>query len=186
MPTYSTHRRGRNRDRTSPDRRSRRSVVLRGHRWPKPTNPDEALQALTAGNRRFVAGEGLSQRPDEGLRRTLSSEQQPAAIVVTCADSSVAPEHVFDARLGELFVVRVAGNVCDAESVASIEHAAQSLGVALCVVLAHSPCDTVTSAARGKSVSHTMGRLIERLEPSLERARRSGLEGPELLQPRGL
>lgn len=146
----------------------------------QPT-PDEALLALQSGNRRFAAGESWGQPLGEGLRRTLSSGQSPFAIVVTCADSSVPPEHVFDAGLGELFVIRVAGNVLDPESLASIEHAAQALGSPLCVVLAHSHCAMVGAAALEHSISPAMSRLTERLRPALDRARRDGLEGPALL-----
>ena len=143
--------------------------------------PADVLQALTRGNARFVAGQAAPRPVGAGGRRTLSAGQHPAAIVLTCADSRVAPEHVFHAGLGELFVVRTAGNTCDAETLASIEYAAEHLGAKLLVVLGHEHCGAVQAAVDGARATPAITRLIERIAPAVRRARREGLEGADLL-----
>lgn len=109
---------------------------------------DEALAALRAGNARFVQDKSRAQTTDPTARQLLAQGQHPFAIVLTCADSRVAPEHVFDTGMGELFVIRVAGNVCDPEVLASIEYAAQHLDVRLAVVLGHEGCGAVKACAQ--------------------------------------
>ncbi|MBL9077674.1 MAG: carbonic anhydrase [Planctomycetes bacterium] len=150
--------------------------------------PDEALRALQDGNRRFVAERSLPQPLGEGVRRTLARGQSPFAIVLCCADSRVPPEHVFNAGLGELFVVRVAGNVCDAETLASIEYAVEHLNVPLCVVLGHEGCGAI-GAAVGQAASDGTGapagsralqHLLEQIEPAVRRARARDLGGKAL------
>jgi carbonic anhydrase len=140
-----------------------------------------ALAILKAGNKHFVAGSSQPKPLGEGVRRTLSRGQSPVAIVVTCADSRVAPEHVFNAGLGELFVIRTAGNVCDPETLASIEYAATHLATPLCVVMAHTRCGAVKATADGAGMTRALASLTRRIHPSVERARREGLHGRPLL-----
>ena len=110
------------------------------------------------------------------LRRRLACGQAPFAIVLTCADSRVPPEHVFNAGLGELFVVRVAGNVCEPSVLASIEYAAEQLSVQLCVVMGHEQCGAVKAAAESGhgEPSAPMKQLLAHIEPSVRRARPVG------------
>jgi carbonic anhydrase len=149
--------------------------------------PDEALQALMDGNRRFASGMSAPQPLGEGVRRTLARGQSPIAVVVCCADSRVPPEHVFNAGLGELIVVRVAGHAADAETIASIEQAVEGLEVPLCVVMAHSQCDTIAAAIAGigqhgghSQWSPSALRLLERIEPAVRKARGRDLGGDAL------
>ena len=108
---------------------------------------DKALQMLRDGNRRYIgsdSGSGdisLQKRQD-----TLKNGQQPYAVIVTCSDSRVIPEYFFSAGLGELFVIRVAGNVIDDHQLGSIEYAAEHLGIRLVVVLGHDHCGAVDAA----------------------------------------
>lgn len=146
-----------------------------------PTSPDEALRVLKEGNRRFARGESQPQPIGEGLRRTLTGGQSPYAIVVACADSRVAPEHVFNAGLGDLFVIRTAGNVCDPESLASIEYAVQHLGIPLCVVLGHEYCGAVAAAVAGLTETPALDALLSRISPSVRKLRVEGLTGRGLL-----
>ncbi|MBX3464302.1 MAG: hypothetical protein KF830_14115 [Planctomycetes bacterium] len=149
--------------------------------------PDEALRALQDGNRRFVAERSLAQPLGEGVRRTLARGESPLAIVLCCTDSRVPPEHVFNTGLGELFVVRVAGHVCDVETLASLEHAVEHLNVPLCVVLGHEQCDVVGAAvARTGAHDHPgpdgglAASLLEPIEPAVRRALARGLGGKPL------
>lgn len=97
----------------------------------KPLTATRALSFLEAGNARFVADKPVSKSLGEGVRRTLARVQNPLAIIVTCADTRVSPEHIFNAGLGGLFVIRNSGGVCDPETLASIEYAAEHLVGAL-------------------------------------------------------
>jgi carbonic anhydrase len=111
------------------------------------TSADEALARLLEGNRRFVAGAPLHPGRDAARRAELAGGQAPFAIVLGCADSRVPPEVVFDAGLGELFVVRVAGNTAsDAAVLGSVEYAATALACPLLLVLGHEACGAVGAA----------------------------------------
>lgn len=149
--------------------------------------PEEAMQALREGNRRFAAEQSVTQPIGEGVRRTLARGQSPFAVVVTCADSQVPPEHLFNTGLGELVVVRTAGHVLGEEALATIEHAVQELDVPLCVVLGHENCDVVSAAiARALAgddsarLSPAVVNLLERIEPAVRKARALELGGSEL------
>ncbi len=101
---------------------------------------DQALQTLREGNDRFVEGHPRHPRQDPSRRREVSSGQQPWAMLLACADSRVPPELIFDVGLGDLFVVRVAGNVATAGALGSLELAASELGCPLLLVLGHHGC----------------------------------------------
>jgi carbonic anhydrase len=117
---------------------------------PKPQNvlsPDQAYARLKRGNHRYVDGGMVSQ--DFGAeRKTLAGGQNPYAGILTCADSRVAPEYVFDSGLGDLFVVRVAGNFAEEDGIASFEYAVKFLGTSLLVVMGHDKCGAVDSAIK--------------------------------------
>ena len=147
-------------------------------------SPDDALRALQEGNRRFAADRSIAQPLGEGVRRTLARGQSPFAIVLCCADSRVPPEHVFNAGLGELFVVRVAGHTADPETVASIEYAVEHLGASLCVVLGHEKCGAVAATVQqvdqpGHESEHSpaIQQLLEHIEPAVRKARARDLGG---------
>lgn len=108
---------------------------------------DEALLQLRAGNRRYMgAKHGMGDISPEARRRACAQGQQPYAVIVTCSDSRVIPEAVFSAGIGDLFVIRVAGNVIDDHQLGSIEYAADHLGCKLIVVLGHDHCGAVHAA----------------------------------------
>ncbi len=149
--------------------------------------PDEALAALQDGNKRFAADRSVPQPIGEGVRRTLARGQSPFAIVLCCADSRVPPEHVFNAGLGELFVVRVAGHTADPETVASIEYAVEHLGASLCVVLGHEKCGAIAATVQQVDENAHQGRhspaisqLLEHIEPAVRKAKARDLGGKEL------
>lgn len=157
---------------------------------PAQESADTALAALRAGNERFVHVQGLPHKKDAGTRMTLARGQNPRAIVLCCADSRVPPEHVFDAGLGELFVVRLAGNAVDDEVLASIEYAADHLGTRLCVVLGHERCGAIAASVAsvqhagqhqpGDAPSHALEGLLQRLEPAVRAAAAQQLLGKAL------
>jgi carbonic anhydrase len=111
---------------------------------------DEALQRLIAGNQRFVRGEGRFPTIHKQMLAELSKGQQPYATILGCSDSRVPPELVFDAGLGELFVIRVAGNVLSPEVAGSMQYAGVHLHTPLFVVLGHDGCGAVTAAVESR------------------------------------
>lgn len=130
-----------------------------------PKDNSSILEGLKAGNARFV--ENVVQA-DEARRAELEKGQQPYAIVLGCADSRVAPELAFDVGLGELFVVRVAGNVANTSSIASIEYAVANLGTRLILVLAHESCGAVGAALAGGDVGENLNHLVAHITPAVE------------------
>lgn len=128
---------------------------------------EEVLQRLKDGNERFVADkkEGLMQ--DQARRNDLTGGQAPYAIVLSCADSRVVPEHAFDSGLGELFVLRVAGNVANTSTIASIEYAVAHLGTEVIVVMGHESCGAVTAAAGGGDNGHNLNHLLAHITPAV-------------------
>lgn len=128
---------------------------------------EEVITRLIQGNRRFVANQLQNQHQDQVRREELVKGQQPYAIILSCADSRVVPELAFDAGLGELFVVRVAGNVANNSSIASIEYAVAHLGSKVIVVLGHQNCGAVTAAIRGGDNGHNLNHLLSHITPAL-------------------
>lgn len=132
--------------------------------------PAQAIQRLTAGNRRFVSG--MMQHPNQTIARRveIAPKQSPFAIVVGCSDSRVPPEIVFDEGLGDLFIVRVAGNVIDEAGLGSIEFAAQEFTPTLILVLGHTNCAAVAGAISvvndGVFIPGALGNLIYRIVPA--------------------
>jgi carbonic anhydrase len=117
-----------------------------GHEPPAGPAPEAVLGELKAGNRRFIDGKLTHPRQDAARRKELAGGQAPSAIVLSCSDSRVPPELVFDKGLGELFTVRVAGNVVGMDAMASIEYAVEHLGARLIVVMGHESCGAVKAA----------------------------------------
>ena len=126
----------------------------------------DALKKLKDGNRKFLTAESGGGDISPALREKTSREgQHPYAIIVACSDSRVIPESIFSAGIGELFVIRVAGNVIDNHQLGSIEYAAQHLGCPLVVVLGHSKCGAVNAA-----ISHSSGGYVKYITDEIKLA----------------
>ena len=140
-------------------------------------SPDEALQKLMDGNRRYVENQMTGNKLcDLPTRTSLAKSQKPYAIILSCSDSRVPPEMIFDKGLGEVFVVRVAGNVPDPVVLGSIEYAAEHLGSPLIMVLGHERCGAVTATvdAKGKSTgSANIDAIVKAIEPNVKSAAKS-------------
>ena len=143
------------------------------------TSPVTAWKALKEGNERFVAGS--PQHPSQSVehRASLAAGQKPIAVVFGCADSRVAAELIFDQGLGDMFVVRTAGQVIDSAVLGSIEFAVTVLDVPLVVVLGHDSCGAVKAALaamnEGTLPSGYVRDVVERVAPSIWLGRRDGL-----------
>lgn len=108
---------------------------------------DRALEMLKEGNQKYLAAKtSMGDISLDKRRETCENGQQPYAVIVTCSDSRVLPESIFSAGIGDLFVIRVAGNVMDDHQLGSIEYAAEHLGIRLIVVLGHDHCGAVDAA----------------------------------------
>jgi len=132
-----------------------------------PTNPNEAIERLKQGNARFISGRSADARRDLDRVRDLSGGQSPYAAILGCADSRVPPEILFDEGFGDLFTVRVAGNVATPEEIASLEYAAGVLGSTAIVVLGHSSCGAVTAAVDGGDVPGQISSLFQHIAPGV-------------------
>jgi carbonic anhydrase len=134
--------------------------------------PDAALARLLEGNQHFVAGTAAHPRQSAERRTTLAEGQHPFAIVLTCADSRVAPELYFDQGLGDLFVLRNAGNVLDDHIIGSIEYAVEHLHATLIIVVGHAQCGAVSAAVAGGRAPGHIHTLVESIQPAVELAQK--------------
>lgn len=136
---------------------------------PDPISPDEALQRLMEGNSRFVQNQISSIQQDlRLLKEHTVDKQEPFAAVLSCADSRVPVELIFDQSIGHIFVTRVAGNIINAEIVGSLEYGAAVLGVKVLLVMGHSNCGAVKAAMQKKSVPGQIASLYPHLQPAIE------------------
>ena len=143
---------------------------------PTGLTPDEALVRLRDGNLRFLAGDIAPALRDPGSHRFVAAAQAPFAALLACADSRVAPEILFSCGLGDLFVVRNAGNTADAAATGSLEYAVAKLGVPLIAVMGHDRCGAVEAALSvveaDARLPGAMGEMIAPILPSAIRATR--------------
>ena len=135
----------------------------------------EALQVLLAGNKRFVSGK--LEHPNHGVesRQELVAGQSPIAAVLSCADSRVPPVDVFDQGLGDLFVLRVAGNIINDHILGSIEYAVAHLHTPLVMVLGHSSCGAISAVAQGGKLDGHIACLTPSIDTALKKTK--GCEG---------
>ena len=146
----------------------------RGGRAPHPKTPTEALRLLQAGNKRYRQGK-LQLRDYSPVGERRAADQKPFAAIITCADSRISPELVFDVERGNLFVSRIAGNSIDTGTLGSTEYAVAVLGVQLVMVLGHSDCGAVKSAIEvvvngkryPKSKYGAIGAVIDHVVPTV-------------------
>jgi carbonic anhydrase len=157
------------------------STVTARHKGLRPYTAEEALARLVAGNERFINGRARFPTVQKEILAELAKGQRPYATIVGCSDSRVPPELVFDASFGELFIVRVAGNVVSAEIMGTLQYGAVHLHTPLFVVLGHEGCGAVKAALAYKYLGARerarITLLLEKILPGLETV------GTELPQP---
>lgn len=147
--------------------------------------PNEVLEKLARGNRRFADDQAVRPRANAKHRARIAQEgQHPLATVLCCSDSRVSPELVFDQGLGDLFVVRVTGNVCDVDEQGSIEYGIQHLDTPLLVVLGHTRCGAINTVIENVAPHGAVSRLVDNITPAVEKAQADHPELPgEALAP---
>jgi carbonic anhydrase len=133
---------------------------------------DESLKKLMAGNKRFTEFTQNHPHQNEARLKEVSSSQKPFAIIVGCSDSRVPPEIIFDQGIGDLFIIRNAGNVVDDFAMASIEYAVEHLDVKLIMVLGHENCGAVDATIKGGRLPGHLNKLTDEIEPSIQSAKR--------------
>lgn len=139
-----------------------------------------ALEKLMEGNQRYVESQTACHEDWTAQRAALAEGQTPFAIIVSCSDSRVPPEIIFDQTLGSLFVVRVAGNIVDDFAIGSIEYGVNVLGATLILVLGHANCGAVDAALKGLRFDNNIQEVLKAIEPAIRSAKKaedSSLEG---------
>ncbi|MCB4207958.1 carbonic anhydrase [Arthrobacter sp. UM1] len=143
---------------------------------PRPSSPAEAWHLLAEGNERFVTSSSSHPNQDALHRSRLASSQNPFAVIFGCSDSRLAAEIIFDVGLGDVFVVRTAGQALDNAVLGTLEYAVDVLGTPLIVVLGHDSCGGVTAAVEsfhsGQMPSGFVRDVVEKITPSVISARR--------------
>jgi carbonic anhydrase len=129
--------------------------------------PDSAFNELVAGNKRFASQKTLGANRGTFRLREVAQGQKPFAAILGCADSRVPSEIIFDQGLGDLFVVRVAGNVATSEEIGSLEYGTLVLGAKVLLVLGHEKCGAVKAAVDGKPVPGRIGSILEHIQPAV-------------------
>ena len=147
----------------------------------------EALRLLEEGNRRFVnEAPALKDAGKEKRMELLLEGQSPFAVIVGCSDSRVPPEVIFDRAIGDLFVIRTAGNVVDDIGLGSVEYALEHLHVPLVVVLGHESCGAVKATIEAEetveAISHSIAAIVEKLQPSVQKAKEGGADDASLAE----
>lgn len=128
---------------------------------------DQALQMLIEGNRRYTNGKAEHPHQSGERRAEVLAGQHPFVILLSCSDSRVPPEVFFDQGIGDLFIIRNAGNIVDDVVLGSIEYAAEHLGVPLVMVLGHTKCGAVTATVQGGEVPGHIGSIVETIKPAV-------------------
>ncbi|MBF0342147.1 MAG: carbonic anhydrase [Magnetococcales bacterium] len=152
------------------------------HAGAPTMSPEQALQLLKEGHARFLSGK--PERPNltpQRIAETFSNGQHPFVAVISCSDSRVPVEHIFDRGIGDMFVIRVAGNVAHTDEIATAEYGVGHLHIPLILVLGHTKCGAVTAVVKGEVVGGNIPTLVESIGPAADRAKAKGLKGDELI-----
>jgi len=148
------------------------------HSTAIPVDAEEAVKRLLEGNRRYIAGKNSSSHRTAQRRAEVAKGQHPFAVIVGCSDSRVPPEILFDQGMGDLFVVRSAGNVIDDIAIGSIEYAVEHLGVQLVMVLGHERCGAVDATLKGGAVGGKLKSVVDAIKPAVEKAKAKAETSP--------
>jgi carbonic anhydrase len=144
------------------------TVSVFGSDSPVAVGSEAALAKLKAGNDRFVSSDVSAGKPTAAKRAETANAQHPFAIILGCADSRVTPEIIFDQNIGDLFVIRTAGNLVDDHALGSIEYAVEHLGVRLVVVLGHESCGAVKAALADDHAAGHVQSLVRDIQPAVK------------------
>lgn len=143
-------------------------------------DPNQVLERLLKGNERFVEGVAVHPHQDEETRmKTAREGQKPLVSILSCSDSRVPLEAIFDVGVGDLFVIRVAGNIADRSEIGSLEYGVGHLGTPLLMVIGHTKCGAVTAVVRGDKVGGNIVSLVDNIVPAVKAIRAQFKDAPE-------
>src|SRR6266446_10409456 len=157
------------------------ALVLAAEHPAASVSADAALAKLKEGNLRFASSEVSQSKPTAARRAETAQEQHPFAIILGCADSRTAPELIFDQNLGDLFVIRTAGNLVDDHALGSIEYAVAHLGARLVVVLGHQRCGAVKAALESGTAPGHVQSLVRDIQPAVKAMKGKDGDATELV-----
>lgn len=150
---------------------------------PEVVNAAQARQLLVDGNKRFSSGQLLKKNMGSTrLEELCTKGQKPFAVILCCSDSRVPPELIFDQALGDIFIIRVAGNVISPIVMGSIEYGVEHLHVPLLVILGHENCGAVKATVDGGEAPGNIADIVEKIKPSADKARATGATGGALYE----
>lgn len=154
-----------------------------GHGAVEQPPAEDVLKELAAGNKRFVAGQSKHPRATLARVRETSSGQHPYAVVLTCADSRVPPEIFLDQGIGDIFTIRVAGNVANNDEIASAEYAIEHFASPVCAVIGHTECGAVKAVVNGDHEPEDIGRMVVHIGEAFAKTKKHNpnLEGKALV-----
>lgn len=155
-------------------------ILIKAFQNKNRFTPESALKYLKEGNERFISGNSLKRNLIEE-RIKWSEGQDPFAVVLTCSDSRVVPEIIFNEPLGRLFVVRIAGNVITNEVLGTIEFAFLNLNVGLLLILGHESCAAIESILVNKPAIGNISSLVKIINPAVEKIKNTGLDSVAML-----
>jgi carbonic anhydrase len=144
------------------------AILISAEPTEKSLSPDAALTKLAEGNSRFANSKMSAPKPIAERRAATAQAQHPYAIIVGCADSRTSPEIIFDQNIGDLFVVRTAGNIVDDYALGSIEYAVEHLGSRLVVVLGHERCGAVKAALESATAPGHVNAIVRDIQPAIQ------------------
>jgi carbonic anhydrase len=133
--------------------------------------PEEAIKKLKDGNKRYTTGKSIRPNQTQARRKETAKGQQPFVSVLSCSDSRVPVEIIFDQGIGDIFIVRVAGNVIDTNEIGSLEYGVGHLATPLILVLGHTHCGAVAAAVKDATVQGSIVPLVEKIIPAVYRAK---------------
>jgi carbonic anhydrase len=147
-------------------------------------NSDQALNLLIQGNERFVQSQPSYPNVTSARRlEVFQNGQHPFATTISCSDSRVPPEYIFDRGFGDLFVIRIAGNVMATDEIGSVEYSVEEMGVPLVVVVGHTKCGAVTAVVKGAKLSGSMPKMVSQIKPAADKVKKHHpeLHGDDLI-----
>lgn len=147
----------------------KRGTIIAFEELAQDATPEQVLEALLAGNKRFVENQLEAPNKNPERLKEVSTEQKPLVSIMSCSDSRVPLALVFDRGIGDLFVVRDAGNIATPEEIGSLEYGAFVLGTPVIMVLGHEKCGAVQAALEGQSLPGQMGSIVAAIQPAIER-----------------
>ncbi len=140
----------------------------------------EAHKMLFEGNKRYVSAKATHKNQDSTRRMDVAAGQHPFAVVICCSDSRVPPEIIFDQGIGDLFVIRLAGNIVDDAALGSIEYAIEHLGTRYIMVLGHESCGAVKATVQGGEAPGHIGCIVKAIKPAIDSVRGRTADLPEV------